>query len=859
MKAGLSVVLVGAFLICGGQILAQDQTLLYDGMEREYFVHLPPSYTGDTPVPLIIAIHGGSSSNHHLEDGTGLSRKADEEGFIVVYPNASDEGSHWWNAGETFGPASQANIDDVGFISALIDTLSMDYRIDPGRIYATGFCLGSMMTYRLGAELSDRIAAIAPVAGQMVLREIHPSRTMPVLHFHDINDPVVSFTGGPIEGHHFVSVDSVLNIWKENNRCSTDPDILLNHYGVTGLLWPADSGYGDVALYTVSDGVHDWPSGFIATNTLMWNFFATHPIPDVSPSSYYLAGPRTGHAPLTVQFTDASVCLEPLVSWDWDFDHDQANDSQEQHPVWTYHQPGVYTVSLRVSTDSRSDECVREEVVSVFDGESALDFDGTDSFVLCPASHALNLTEAFTIEAWIYPEGWGEMAEYGFGRIFDNGQIALFLVGQYPVYPDHSLALQLSHSNGVVSVSYSPEATIHLNDWQHIAVTYNGSTGEVHLFIQGIEQPVSHLTAPEGPVRDQSEDDLYIGNNNGFRLTFDGSIDEMRIWNLSRSSEEIASHMNSSLFSDEEGLMANWRMNEGTGDTMTDYSPHGHHGLVVNTAWMQGVHLAAPSVDDDGDGILNSEDNCPDDPNPDQIDIDGDGPGDVCDNCPGTYNPDQNPVDSGDINCDDDINVLDVLATINHILGTSPLLGGPLERADCNSDGNVNVLDALGIINVILGIGECAPTGCSSTVTPAALIVIESLQAFLTVGEHDRFMSLVKGHMSVPVQYNLGQNYPNPFNPTTTIRYSLPSIEKRAKKEGKEAGSPLNALRTTLKVYNLLGQEVRTLVNEVQKPGQYTVTWDGTDETGRQVGSGVYFCRMTANLFEGTMKMILLK
>lgn len=138
--------------------------------------------------------------------------------------------------------------------------------------------------------------------------------------------------------------------------------------------------------------------------------------------------------------------------------------------------------------------------------------------------------------------------------------------------------------------------------------------------------------------------------------------------------------------------------------------------------------------DSDADGVGDPCDNCPEDFNLDQGDSDNDGEGDTCDLCtdtdgdgfgdpgypantceedicPGVYNPDQGDVEKGDINCDGGINVLDALATVNHILGTAPLTGGPLDRADCNSDGSINILDALGIINVILGIGECVPMG----------------------------------------------------------------------------------------------------------------------------------------------------
>ncbi|UCE17265.1 MAG: VCBS repeat-containing protein [Gemmatimonadota bacterium] len=134
--------------------------------------------------------------------------------------------------------------------------------------------------------------------------------------------------------------------------------------------------------------------------------------------------------------------------------------------------------------------------------------------------------------------------------------------------------------------------------------------------------------------------------------------------------------------------------------------------------------------DIDGDDAGDVCDNCPEEFNPDQRDEDGDGTGDACDactdtdgdgygdpgypantceedNCPNVFNPDQGTVERGDVDCNGGIDVLDVLAIVNHILASAPLAGGPLDRADCNGDGGVNILDALGIINVILGTGEC--------------------------------------------------------------------------------------------------------------------------------------------------------
>ena len=112
---------------------------------------------------------------------------------------------------------------------------------------------------------------------------------------------------------------------------------------------------------------------------------------------------------------------------------------------------------------------------------------------------------------------------------------------------------------------------------------------------------------------------------------------------------------------------------------------------------------------------------------------------------------------------------------------------------------------------------------------------------------------------TLPQNFTLSQNIPNPFNPTTTISYTITGREHKAMSERKNDGSMLHALRTTLKIYNLLGQEVRTLVNEVQEPGRYTTTWDGRNDSGDEVPSGVYFYRLQAGEYMATRHMLLLK
>ena len=336
-------------------------------------------------------------------------------------------------------------------------------------------------------------------------------------------------------------------------------------------------------------------------------------------------------------------------------------------------------------------------------------------------------------------------------------------------------------------------------------------------------------------------------------------------------------------------------------------SPGDHHARIyAYDSYLNCAQEDLDMEDSDQDGVFNSYDNCPDEFNPqqengdaddvgdicdncpeqsnsDQADVDGDGIGDACDpctdtdgdgygdpgyeantceedNCPDLSNPDQEDSDEdgvgdacedrpGDVNDDGMINVLDVLATINHILNIQILQGDALIRADCNGNGQINILDALGIVNVILGIGECAQGALKPVVTPEVIEFCTSLQSYLSPEDFATFMSLVKAETIVPAAYKLDQNYPNPFNPTTTITYSLKGGEQNT-----EYGTRIQSSHTTLKIYNILGQEVATLVDEVQEPGYHTVKWNARDMV-----SGVYFYRLTWGDFTATKRMVLMK
>jgi len=303
------------------------------------------------------------------------------------------------------------------------------------------------------------------------------------------------------------------------------------------------------------------------------------------------ANQTSGHAPLTIQFFDQSRPALPITSWKWDFDNDGTIDSQEQNPQWTYENPGQYTITLEVIGDSISKKITYKDYIYVFDGESALLFDGMDSYVTCPAAPSLNLIEKLSVEAWIKPSGWGENPTLGFGRICDKLKIALFLINTSPTFNNHSLALQLSYADGSSSISMTEENSINLDQWQHIAVTYNGTANQLKMFINGIERTVSHTKSPSGAVADNNSNDLIVGSNAGAGFTFDGLIDELRIWNIVRTPEEILENKDKHFMKTTPGLVGCYGMNEGCGEVIGDISGNENDGTIINALWRQGLSL----------------------------------------------------------------------------------------------------------------------------------------------------------------------------------------------------------------------------------------------------------------------------
>ncbi|MCF7911939.1 MAG: FG-GAP-like repeat-containing protein [Candidatus Cloacimonetes bacterium] len=295
---------------------------------------------------------------------------------------------------------------------------------------------------------------------------------------------------------------------------------------------------------------------------------------------------QTGHAPLGVSFIPEIYSKPEVFSYCWDFNNDGIMDSTIPAPEYEYLLPASYDVHLSVTNGYTVEDALREDYIRVFDGESALLFTAGSNHVSIPAVEAINLTEAFTFEGWIKADAYGYNPVTGMGRIMDKTNVTLFLSQSYPLYNSNCLVVKMIHADGTVSFVSTPDNSIVLHEGTHIAVSY---AGELKVYLNGIEQILTYHTAPSGAVADNSTQALIIGNITTTNAAFTGIIDEVRVWDMVRSQQEIMANMTQYLNGTESGLAGYWQFNEGNGDQTFDLTQTCPDGAICNCSWVQGT------------------------------------------------------------------------------------------------------------------------------------------------------------------------------------------------------------------------------------------------------------------------------
>lgn len=255
-------------------------SFLYQGIMRTYKVYVPSIYNSNNAVPLVLNLHGYTSNMDEQEVYGDFRPIADTANFIIVHPNgvADTAGTRSWSC---FGIGT---INDVGFLSTLIDTIALHYAINAQRIYSTGFSNGGFMSYELACKLSNRIAAIASVAGSMAVTQFLncvPSHNIPIMQIHGTDDPTVLYAGDV----WYVSADSLVHYWQLKNNCNANPIHTMVPDIVTSDLCSADhyvynNGMqgSTVEFYKITDGKHTWPGAPINLSVTNMDFSASKEI-----------------------------------------------------------------------------------------------------------------------------------------------------------------------------------------------------------------------------------------------------------------------------------------------------------------------------------------------------------------------------------------------------------------------------------------------------------------------------------------------------------------------------------------------------------------------------------------------------
>jgi len=279
--------------------MLEKRTLEHDGRQRTYLLHVPKLAQPPARWPLVLAFHGSGVDAASMASFCGLDEKADQAGFVVVFPNGTGrrEDALTWNAGLCCGYAANKQVDDVGFVRAMLDEVARALPIDETRVYSTGMSAGGMMTYRLAIEMPDRLAAIAAVAGPFVAKQL-PSHPMPVLHFHGTADEYAPYAGGygprSVSNIDFPSVDATIGVWVKVNECPTipvvsgEPDHVGDGTNITRKVFGPGKHGTEVVLYAIDGAGHTWPgrqprlpvlgksTGNLSANDVLWEFFQRH-------------------------------------------------------------------------------------------------------------------------------------------------------------------------------------------------------------------------------------------------------------------------------------------------------------------------------------------------------------------------------------------------------------------------------------------------------------------------------------------------------------------------------------------------------------------------------------------------------
>lgn len=298
-------------------------SFVHGGLTRNYRIYIPASYSQGTPVPVVFNLHGYGSNMLEQEQYGDFRAIADTANFIIIHPNGTPDGSAQlnWNS---FGLTT---VDDVGFLSRLLDTVMANYSVNPTRVYSTGMSNGGFMSYHLACNLSNRITAVASVTGSMTIANMNacsPNHPTPIMQIHGTADGTVPYLGNT----YMVAIETLVTNWVNENNCNATP-ITINvpnisttdgctatHYTYTG-----GTNGTTVEFYKVTGGGHTWPGAPVnigvtnmdfSASKEIWRFFSQYSlgqllnVEEQTDNGFLSAYPNPSNGMVTLNFNDNS-------------------------------------------------------------------------------------------------------------------------------------------------------------------------------------------------------------------------------------------------------------------------------------------------------------------------------------------------------------------------------------------------------------------------------------------------------------------------------------------------------------------------------------------------------------------------
>ena len=274
-------------LLYSSLLISEPRTIIHEGVEREYIVHVPDNFNEDSPV--VFVIHGFTGSAGQIMEYSGMNTIADREGFLVVYPQGTTDsgGNTFFNVGYEFHKDS--TVDDVSFIRDLFTLLSEEYSLKRKQGFATGMSNGGDMSYLLACTSADLFRAVAPVAGSLMSKTKDMCNTqspVPIFEIHGTGDQITLFDGDMENDGGwgaYYDLPSTISFFAEAyNLDKTSTKMIAkkeedSEYDIYFERYWSQSSNEEVWMYKIVEGRHVWP-GFKINwweNPIFWYYFGS--------------------------------------------------------------------------------------------------------------------------------------------------------------------------------------------------------------------------------------------------------------------------------------------------------------------------------------------------------------------------------------------------------------------------------------------------------------------------------------------------------------------------------------------------------------------------------------------------------